>query len=125
MAMQRVEKAKVAVRASYPEDVHNIIGAALFALGHGAKGVWINLPAIQTFRSQFADKVSSALEEPNWQANWQKEKVYLLAHAEAMGERAARLAAEDGRAFITTLDIEMAMMKVRGRMPIAGRWCPL
>jgi histone H3/H4 len=125
MAMERVGKAKVTGRATYPDDLHNIIGAALFALGHGAKGIWINLPAIQKFRSQFTDKVQSALDEPNWQANWQKEKVYLLAHAEAMGQRAARLAAQDGRAFITTEDIEMAMMKVRGRMPVAGRWCPL
>lgn len=123
--MERVGKAKLAARTNYPDDLHNIIGAALFALGHGAKGIWINLPAIQKFRSQFTDKVQSALDEPNWQANWQKEKVYLLAHAEAMGQRAARLAAEDGRAFITTEDIEMAMMKVRGRLPVAGRWCPL
>jgi histone H3/H4 len=123
--MQGAEKAKVATRVDCPDDVHNIIGAALFALGHGAKGVWINLPAIQKFRSQFVDRVRSALEEPNWQANWQKEKVYLLAQAEAMGQRAARLAAEDGRAFITPQDIETAMMKVRSRMPIAGRWCPL
>jgi histone H3/H4 len=51
--------------------------------------------------------------------------VYLLAHAEAMGQRAARLAAQDGRAFITERDLEEAMMKVRGHMPIAGRWSPL
>jgi hypothetical protein len=123
--MGRDEKTKVASGTGCPDDVHNIIGAALFALGHGAKGVWINLPAIQSFRSQFTDKVRSALDHPNWQSNWQKEKVYMLAHAEAMGQRAARLAAEDGRAFITKQDIETAMLKVRGRMPVAGRWCPM
>jgi hypothetical protein len=31
----------------------------------------------------------------------------------------------DGRAFITEQDVEEAMMKVRGRLPIAGRWSPL
>ncbi len=122
--MLRNEKTKVSPATGCPDDVHNIVGAALFALGHGAKGVWINLPAVQSFRSQFTNKVRSALDEPNWQTNWQREKVYMLAHAEAMGQRAARLAAEDGRAFITKEDIEAAMMKVRGRMPVAGRWCP-
>jgi histone H3/H4 len=111
--------------SDYPEDVHNIIGAALFALGHGAKGLWINLPAIQSFRNRFADRVRNAVRQPNWRANWQRENGYLLAHAEAMGQRAARLAAQDGRAFITEQDLEEAMMKVRGRMPIAGRWSPL
>ena len=122
--MQRVAKAKVSAGAPCPEDVHNIVGAALFALGQGAGGVCINLPAVQSFRTQLTGKVRSAIEEPNWQANWQREKAYVLAHAEAMGERAARLAAEDGRAVITQQDIETAIIKVRGRMPVAGRWCP-
>lgn len=120
---RRLEKQETA--SGYAEDVHNIIGAALFALGHGAKGIWINLPAIQSFRHRFADKVRLAVKQPNWRAHWHRENVYLLAHAEAIGERAAQLAAMDGRAFITEQDIEEAMMKVRGRLPIAGRWCPL
>jgi histone H3/H4 len=121
--MERLGKKETA--SGYPEDVHNIIGAALFALGHGAQGIWINLPAIQSFRRRFAERVRSAVKEPDWRAHWQRENVYLLAHAEAMGERAAELATMDGRAFITEQDIEEAMMKVRGRLPIAGRWCPL
>jgi hypothetical protein len=121
--MERHEKSARA--CGYSEDVHNIIGAALFALGHGAKGVWINLPAIQSFRRRFADRIRSALRQPNWRANWHRENVYLLAHAEAMGQRAAQLAAMDGRSFITEQDLEEAMMKVRGRLPIAGRWSPL
>jgi hypothetical protein len=106
------------------EDVHNITGAALFALGHGAKGVWINLPAIESFRNQFADRITTVVQEPDWRYNWHNERVYFLAYAEAMGRRAARLAAQEGRAFITKQDLDIALMKARGYMPIAGRWCP-
>ena len=106
------------------EDAQNIMGTALFALGKGAKGTGITLPAVETFRSQFIGKIRSALQDPDWPDHWRQEQVYLLAHAEAMGRRAALLAADEGRTVITQQDIEAARMKVRGHLPIAGRWCP-
>jgi histone H3/H4 len=51
--------------------------------------------------------------------------VYLIAYAEAMGQHAALLAAQDCRTVITEQDIDIAAAKLRGYMPIAGRWCPL
>ena len=107
-----------------PEDVQNIMGAALFAIGHGARGVWINLRAVETLRGRFLDKIRSALQEPDWRSHWREEEVYLMAQAEAMGQRAALLAAEEGRTSITEQDVDQAMAKVRGHLPVAGRWCP-
>ena len=111
--------------AGFPEDVQNIMGAAaLFAMGHGARGVWINLHAVESFRGRFLDKIRSALQEPDWRSHWREEEVYLMAQAEAMGQRAALLAAEEGRTSITEQDVDAAMAKVRGHLPMAGRWCP-
>ena len=111
--------------AGSAEDVHNIVGAALFALGQGAKGVCINLSAVEAFRGQFSNQVRCALEEPNWRDHWQQEKVYLLAVAEEMGRKAAKLAAQERRRFITQQDLDAAMAKSRGHLPVAGRWCPV
>ena len=122
---EKTKEAVGAVGAGSRDDVHNIIGAALFALGHGAKGLWINLAAIQWFRSHFFEKVRSALQEPDWHDHWRREKVYMLSFAEAMGQRAAKLAAEEGRLCITRQDLESAMAKTRGRTPVAGRWRPI
>ncbi len=116
---------KTKTGAGSPEDAENIVGAALFAVGRGARGVWISLPAIQTCRDQFIDKVRPALQEPDWHDHWRREKAYVMAYAAAMGQRAGLLAKEDFRTLITKEDIETAMRKVRGRLPIAGRWCPL
>jgi len=81
--------------------------------------------AVECFRSQYAEMIQKALEKPGWQADWRREKVYLLAWAEAAGRRAARLAADDGRTKIVRQDVHDARMKLRGYMPIAGRWCPV
>jgi histone H3/H4 len=51
--------------------------------------------------------------------------VYLLAYAEALGQRAKLLAVEDRRTVIMPEDVDAASTKLRGYMPIAGRWCPL
>jgi hypothetical protein len=118
------DPAPAAGPAARPDDVENIVGAALFALGRGARGARINLSAVESFRRRFAEKIAPALQEPDWQANWQQEEAYLLAHVGAVGGRAARLAFEEGRACITRQDLELALTKVRGHVPIAGRWCP-
>jgi hypothetical protein len=106
------------------EDARTIIATALFAVARGASGMRIDLPATESVHERFLPKIRAALEKPDWPADWQREKVYLLAYAEAMGRRAARLAAEDGRTVIARQDIDAAAMKMRGYMPIAGRWCP-
>jgi histone H3/H4 len=107
------------------EDLHNIVGAALFALGTGARGVRIDLPAIETFRLRFRDQIRRALKDGDWRRNWREEEAYLAAHVAAVGKRAAHLAAEEGREWITKQDLELAMVKVRGHLPIAGRWSPV
>ena len=111
--------------AGSSEDVHNIVGAALFALGQGAKGALIQLSAVEAFRGQFTEQVRTAIEQPDWRAHWQQEEVYLVAVASEMGRKAARLAAEERRRFITPQDLDRAMAKSRGHLPVAGRWCPV
>jgi hypothetical protein len=105
-------------------DAQTIIDTALSAVARGASGVRIDLPATESVHEKFLPKIYCALEKPDWHADWEREHVYLLAYAEAMGRRAARLAAEDGRTVITRQDIDAASIKMRGYMPIAGRWCP-
>jgi hypothetical protein len=105
-------------------DVENVIGAALFAVGRGARGLWINLAAVQFLRRRFRPRVAAAVEAPDWRDRWRDEQPYLLAQAEAMGRHAARLAKEEDRLCITSADLEMAMAKLRGSLPVAGRWCP-
>lgn len=106
------------------KDVENVLGVALFALGHGARGHRIDLQAVEFFRRQFARKICSAVQVSDWRHKWRDEEAYLVFSAGAMGQRAARLAAEEGRAFITKQDLEVAMTKLRGHLPVAGRWCP-
>jgi hypothetical protein len=108
-----------------PVDAEQIVGAALAAFGQGAGDRRMNAPAIESFHNQFIPKICLALERPGWQAAWRREKAYMLAYAEAMGQRAAKAAAEEGRPFITHQDVTFATTKLRGYMPIAGRWCPL
>jgi hypothetical protein len=107
------------------DDLQNVLGAALFALGTGARGARIDLPAIETFRLRFRDQIRKALTDDNWRTNWRQEEAYLLAQVAAVGKHAARLAAEEGRGWITKDDLELALGKVRGHLPLAGRWCPV
>jgi hypothetical protein len=107
------------------DDVHNIVGAALFALGTGARGARIDLSAIESFRARFKEQIQAALEDADWPSNWRQEEGYLIAYVSAVGARAARFAAEERRSFITTQDLDLAMLKLRGHLPIAGRWCPV
>ena len=107
------------------EELQNIVGAALFALGAGARGMRIDLAAIEAFRLRFSEQMRGALQDDNWRANWLAEEPYLLAQVAAVGKRAARFAAEERRNRITEQDVELAMIKVRGHLPLAGRWCPV
>lgn len=110
------------VGAGCREDVENIVGAALFALGHGAKGLGVTLTAVEHFRAQIVGQVTAAVQDPQWRTYWQEEQVYVAAQAEAVGRHAARLAAEEGRTVITKADLTAALMKTRGHLPIGGRW---
>jgi hypothetical protein len=107
------------------KDLHNVVGAALFALGTGARGVAIDLAAVDTFRTRFRVQMRAALRDDNWLNNWRQEEAYLLAQVAAVGKRAAQFATEEGRTRISKQDLELAMIKVRGHLPMAGRWCPV
>jgi len=106
-------------------DAEQIVCAAVTAFGRGAKSMRVAPPAVEAVRRKFIPKISSALENPEWQAAWQREQVYLRAYAEALGQRAKALAAEDKRNTIMPADIDAATTTLRGYMPIAGRWCPV
>jgi hypothetical protein len=116
--------ADVNVSMQAPNDLEDVLGVTLFAVGRGANGMAIDCAAVQLVRQRFGSKIQEAVEDPLWRKKWQAEHRYVLGQAEAMGECAARLAAEGRRAVITPGDVEMAMLKLRGRLPIAGRWCP-
>ena len=105
-------------------DIEDIFGAALFAVGRGAKGLWIDLAAVQFLRRQFVTRIGPAVEAPDWRDKWRDEHPYLFAQAEALGRHAARSAKEEGRGFIAGCDLAAAIGKVRGHLPMAGRWCP-
>jgi hypothetical protein len=105
-------------------DIEAVLGAALHAVGRGANGMAMEPGAVDVLRRRFGTKIQTAMEDPWWGERWQAEQCYVLVQAEAMGQCAARLAADERRAVITPGDVETAMMKLRGRLPIAGRWCP-
>ena len=115
----------IGVGSGRSEDLHNMIGAALFALGTGARGVAIDLAAVETFRTRFRALMRTALRDDDWLNNWRDEEAYLLAQVAAVGKRAAQFATEEGRRRISKQDLELAMIKVRGHLPMAGRWCPV
>ena len=106
------------------DNTRTILGAALSAVVQGAGRVQLDPLATGAVEEQFLPKVRSALEQADWQDAWQREHVYLRAYAREMGGRAAMLAAEEKRTVVTRQDIEAAAVKMRGYMPIAGRWCP-
>jgi histone H3/H4 len=96
----------------------------LFALGHGARGRRIDLAAIESFRRQFGDRIRSAVREPDWRTKWRTEEAYVRGYAGVVGERAARFARDEGRTVINKEDVDLALVKMRGYLPVAGRWCP-
>jgi hypothetical protein len=102
-------------------DMDNIVGAALFALGTGARGARVDLAAIESFRLRFNEQLRAALQDAGWPSNWRQEEGDLIAYVSAVVARAARLAAEDRRSFITKQDLDLAMVKLRGHLAIAGR----
>ena len=106
------------------EDAEQIVCAAVSAFGKGTKSMAVAAPTVESVRGKFIPKISSALEGPDWHADWQREQGYLVAYAEALGQHAKALAAEDRRKIIMPADIDAATIKLLGYLPIAGRWCP-
>ena len=106
------------------DDVENVLGVALFAVGRGAQRMSIDLAAIEFLRRQFISRLRAAVTDPDWRDKWRREAPYLIAQAEALGACAARFAKQEGRSFISGCDLACAIAKVRGRLPIGGRWCP-
>jgi hypothetical protein len=106
-------------------DAEHIVCTAVTAFGRGAKSMVVAPPAVESVRDTFMPAIAAALERRDWRADWQREQVYLRAYAEALGQRAKALAAEDKRQIIMPADIDAATTKMRGYMPIAGRWCPV
>ena len=106
-------------------DAEQIVGAAVTAFGRGAKSMPVAAPAVASVRRKFIPKISLAVQSPDWRTDWQRERVYLLAYAKALGQQARALAADDRRRLIMPADVDIATTKLRGYMPIAGRWCPI
>jgi hypothetical protein len=106
-------------------DCELIVGTALDAFGQGAGHLGISPGAVESLRQQFISQIRSALEQPEWHENWQREHVYVIAYAKALGERAKAVAADDRRRIIMPEDVHDATAKLRGYLPIAGRWCPV
>ena len=106
-------------------DAEQIVGAAVAAFGQGARSIAVAPPAVQTLRNQLNPQIASALRSRDWHVAWQRERVYLLAYAEALGRCAHVMAADDRRTIIMPQDIDAATTRLRGYLPIAGRWCPV
>ena len=102
-----------------------IADTTLAAVEHGARGLALDLSAKLSLQAQFIPRILLALEDPGWRSAWRRERKYVFAYAKAMGEGAAAWAAMDRRAFITAGDVEATITKLRGYLPVAGRWCPL
>jgi hypothetical protein len=105
-------------------DAQMIINTVLSAVARGAKGARMDPSATESLHERFLLKVRPAFEKSDWRSDWHHEEVYVRAFAEALGRRAAILAAWDRRTVITGQDIDDAAKKMCGYMPIAGRWCP-
>jgi len=102
-----------------------IVEHTLAVVERSARGLVLDLSARLSLRAQFIPRALLALEDPDWRSAWSRERPYALAYAKAMGDRAAAWAAMDRRTVITASDIDAATTKLRGYIPIAGRWCPL
>jgi histone H3/H4 len=106
-------------------DASRIVDTALVAVARGARRARLDRSAIDSVRGHFLRKIRRAVEKANWRSAWHREQWYVRAYAEDMGRYAAMLAARDQRLTVTWQDIDAAKVRMRGYMPIAGRWCPL
>ncbi|MGH9140925.1 MAG: hypothetical protein ACRD2I_07265 [Vicinamibacterales bacterium] len=107
------------------DDASRIVETALVAVARGARRARLDRSAIDSVRDHFLRKIRRAVEKANWRSAWHREQGYVRAYAEDMGRHAAMLAARDQRQVVTWQDIDAATVRMRGYMPIAGRWCPI
>jgi histone H3/H4 len=107
-----------------PADVERILREAWSAFRDGVRKTRVDAEAVEAFRSYFIPKICVALEQPDWTEAWEREKPYVVAYVEAMGRHAGKVAAADRRRVVTAHDVHESRTKMRGYLPVAGRWCP-
>src|SRR4051812_50161259 len=75
-------------------DAEQIVCAAVTAFGRGAKSMRVAPPAVESVRRTFIPQIASALESPEWQAEWRRVQGHVRAHAEAARHPAQGLGAQ-------------------------------
>ena len=105
--------------------VECVFSAAIRAFRSGTRRMHVQGDAVEALRRQFAARVQAAVAEPDWPEKWQAEEGYVRCFATEIGRCAVRLARDDVRTVIYQRDVDEAVWKLRGYLPIAGRWCPV
>jgi hypothetical protein len=107
------------------KGVECVLSETVRAFRCGTRRMHVQGDAIEALRRQFAARVQAAVAQPDWSEKWQAEEGYVRRVATEMGRCAARLARDDVRMVINERDVDEAVWKLRGHLPIAGRWCPV
>jgi hypothetical protein len=107
------------------KGVECVLSEAVRAFRRGTRRMHVQGDAVEALRRQFAARVQAAVAQPDWPEKWQDEGPYLRGFATEMGRCAARLARYDVRTVINQRDVDEAVWKLRGHLPVAGRWCPV
>jgi hypothetical protein len=107
------------------KGVECVLSEAVRAFRRGTRRMHLQGDAVEALRRQFAARVQAAVAQPDWPEKWQDEEPYVRGFATEMGRRAARLARDDVRTVINQRDVDEAVWKLRGHLPVAGRWCPV
>ena len=105
--------------------VECVLAEAVRAFRCGTRRMRVQADAIEALRRQFAARVQAAVAQPDWSEKWQAEEGYVRRVATEIGRCAARLARDDVRTVINPRDVDEAVWKLRGYLPVAGRWCPV
>ena len=106
------------------KGVECVLSEAVRAFRRGTRRMHVQGDAVEALRRQFAARVQAAVE-PDWPEKWQDEEPYVRRFATEMGRCAARLARYDVRTVINQRDVDEAVWRLRGHLPVAGRWCPV
>lgn len=107
------------------DSVECVLSQAVRAFRCGTRRMHVQADAVEALRRQFAARVQAAVAQPDWPEKWQDEEPYVRRFATEMGRCAARLARDDVRTVINQRDVDGAVWKLRGYLPVAGRWCPV
>ena len=107
------------------QGVECVLSEAVRAFRCGTRRMHVQGDALEALRRQFAARVQAAVAEPDWTEKWHAEEGYVRRVATEVGRCAARLARDDVRTVINERDVDEAVWKLRGHLPVAGRWCPV